>query len=123
MTWRRAGVAAAAMGMWLMLVADPAGAVPSHRLLARRHPIVRVVTPHPGVNAHLGARVVRDVGGDRSGIALTFDDGPDPHWTPEVLDVLDAFHVHATFFVVGRAAARYPDLVHEISARGNVVAL
>ncbi|GAB3908043.1 hypothetical protein GCM10029964_107180 [Kibdelosporangium lantanae] len=54
-------------------------------------------------------------------VALTFDDGPDPEWTPKVLAVLDEYHVHATFFVTGANAARYPDLVREILRRGHEV--
>ncbi|MEV6904231.1 bifunctional polysaccharide deacetylase/glycosyltransferase family 2 protein [Amycolatopsis sp. NPDC051372] len=52
-------------------------------------------------------------------LALTFDDGPDPTWTPAVLAVLDRYHVKATFFVTGGHAAEYPGLVHEIAARGH----
>jgi len=52
-------------------------------------------------------------------IALTFDDGPDPVWTPKVLDVLRAHRVKATFFVVGTEAAAHPDLVRRIKADGH----
>ncbi|MGH3460410.1 MAG: bifunctional polysaccharide deacetylase/glycosyltransferase family 2 protein [Kribbellaceae bacterium] len=52
-------------------------------------------------------------------IALTFDDGPDPVWTPKVLDVLRAHRVKATFFVVGTEAAAHPDLVRRINADGH----
>src|SRR5262245_14735413 len=38
-------------------------------------------------------------------IALTFDDGPDPRWTPQILDVLRRHNAHATFFVIGSRAA------------------
>ncbi len=44
-------------------------------------------------------------------IALTFDDGPDPHWTPLILDILHENHVPATFFVVGENAEAHPGLV------------
>lgn len=44
-------------------------------------------------------------------VALTYDDGPNPPYTSEILDVLDEEQVHATFFVVGRAAAQYPSIV------------
>ncbi|HKU01988.1 MAG TPA: glycosyltransferase [Arthrobacter sp.] len=54
-------------------------------------------------------------------IALTFDDGPDPVWTPRILDVLREHHVHATFFVVGSAAVEHPDLVRRIVAEGHEV--
>ena len=52
-------------------------------------------------------------------IALTFDDGPDPHWTPKIAAILRREHVPATFFVIGSDAARYPDLVRELVRDGN----
>lgn len=51
-------------------------------------------------------------------IALTFDDGPSPQFTPEILTLLELAHVPATFFVVGREAARYPQLVQQAQAGG-----
>ncbi len=44
-------------------------------------------------------------------IALTFDDGPDPRWTPQILDILHHYHVPATFFVVGQNAEAHPGLL------------
>ncbi|MFD0784036.1 glycosyltransferase, partial [Micromonospora azadirachtae] len=52
-------------------------------------------------------------------IALTFDDGPDPVWTPRILDVLRHHRAKATFFVVGSQVARHPDLVARIAAEGH----
>jgi peptidoglycan/xylan/chitin deacetylase (PgdA/CDA1 family) len=57
----------------------------------------------------------------RHEIALTIDDGPDPLVTPQVLDILDRYAVHATFFCVGEKAARYPDVCREIVRRGHAV--
>jgi peptidoglycan/xylan/chitin deacetylase (PgdA/CDA1 family) len=54
-------------------------------------------------------------------IALTIDDGPDPVVTPQVLDLLDAYHVRATFFLIGERARRYPALTAEIVGRGHRV--
>lgn len=54
-------------------------------------------------------------------IALTFDDGPDPRWTPRVLDVLRRHGAHATFFVVGARAAGHPGLVRRAVREGNEV--
>lgn len=54
-------------------------------------------------------------------IVLTFDDGPDPTWTPKVLDVLKKHHAHAVFFVTGTMTSRYPELVKRIVAEGNEV--
>ena len=52
---------------------------------------------------------------------LTFDDGPDPTWTPEILDVLASEHVPATFFVIGERVAESPDLVVREVQGGNMV--
>jgi cellulose synthase/poly-beta-1,6-N-acetylglucosamine synthase-like glycosyltransferase/peptidoglycan/xylan/chitin deacetylase (PgdA/CDA1 family) len=52
-------------------------------------------------------------------IALTFDDGPDPRWTPKIAAILRREHVPATFFVIGSNAARNPDLVRLLVRDGN----
>jgi cellulose synthase/poly-beta-1,6-N-acetylglucosamine synthase-like glycosyltransferase/peptidoglycan/xylan/chitin deacetylase (PgdA/CDA1 family) len=52
-------------------------------------------------------------------VVLTFDDGPDPRWTPRVLAELRRQGVAATFFVVGAEAARYPALVRQIHQSGS----
>jgi cellulose synthase/poly-beta-1,6-N-acetylglucosamine synthase-like glycosyltransferase/peptidoglycan/xylan/chitin deacetylase (PgdA/CDA1 family) len=54
-------------------------------------------------------------------VVLTFDDGPDPTWTPKVLDVLKKHHAHAVFFVTGTMTSRYPQLVRRMVAEGNEV--
>jgi cellulose synthase/poly-beta-1,6-N-acetylglucosamine synthase-like glycosyltransferase/peptidoglycan/xylan/chitin deacetylase (PgdA/CDA1 family) len=54
-------------------------------------------------------------------VALTFDDGPDPDWTPKVLAILRHYRVPATFFLVGAHAASYPSLVREEVAAGDQV--
>jgi cellulose synthase/poly-beta-1,6-N-acetylglucosamine synthase-like glycosyltransferase/peptidoglycan/xylan/chitin deacetylase (PgdA/CDA1 family) len=54
-------------------------------------------------------------------IALTFDDGPDPTWTPQILTILERYHVPATFFVVGAHVARHPDLAHRIVRDGDEI--
>ncbi|MFI1566270.1 glycosyltransferase [Streptomyces sp. NPDC020490] len=56
-------------------------------------------------------------------LVLTFDDGPDPTWTPKVLDVLKEHHAHAVFFVTGTMASRYPDLVKRMVDEGHEVGL
>ncbi|WP_034629708.1 polysaccharide deacetylase family protein, partial [Desulfotruncus alcoholivorax] len=58
---------------------------------------------------------------NKYGVALTFDDGPNPAVTPRILDVLETHHVQATFFLVGERARKYPDLVREIIARGHSI--
>lgn len=54
-------------------------------------------------------------------VALTFDDGPHPQFTPQILAILKRYNVRATFFVVGKMAARYPELVRQEAAAGNLV--
>ena len=56
-----------------------------------------------------------------SAIYLTFDDGPDPVWTPRILDLLADARVHATFFVIGEAARRVPSLVRRAVAEGHAL--
>ncbi|BDM73254.1 bi-functional transferase/deacetylase [Streptomyces nigrescens] len=56
-------------------------------------------------------------------LALTFDDGPDPVWTPRILDVLRRNHVHATFFVVGTQVVAHPELVRRIVAEGHQIGI
>ncbi len=55
-------------------------------------------------------------------IALTFDDGPHPRKTPEILDILDKHGVKATFFVVGTNAEYYPHIIKEEAERGHEIA-
>jgi cellulose synthase/poly-beta-1,6-N-acetylglucosamine synthase-like glycosyltransferase/peptidoglycan/xylan/chitin deacetylase (PgdA/CDA1 family) len=54
-------------------------------------------------------------------VALTFDDGPDPRWTPAILDVLHRHHVPATFFVVGSRVVAHPSLVRRELAEGHEI--
>ncbi|WP_250005003.1 polysaccharide deacetylase family protein [Actinoplanes sp. M2I2] len=65
----------------------------------------------PAATAGSGSRVV----------ALTFDDGPHPAYTPQVLKLLRKHQVKATFFVIGQYAAAHPDLVRSIVADGHAV--
>lgn len=54
-------------------------------------------------------------------IYLTFDDGPNPQITPQVLDILDEHGVKATFFCVGDNVRKYPDTFSEVTSRGHAV--
>ncbi len=54
-------------------------------------------------------------------VALTFDDGPNPDYTPKILAVLKENHIHATFFMVAANAKRWPYLVKMILADGNKI--
>jgi cellulose synthase/poly-beta-1,6-N-acetylglucosamine synthase-like glycosyltransferase/peptidoglycan/xylan/chitin deacetylase (PgdA/CDA1 family) len=54
-------------------------------------------------------------------IALTFDDGPDKRWTPQIADVLQKYHVPATFFVIGSEAAQHPGIVRRLVGEGDEI--
>jgi peptidoglycan/xylan/chitin deacetylase (PgdA/CDA1 family) len=58
-----------------------------------------------------------------SEIALTFDDGPDPQYTPRLLDLLKKHGAKATFFVVGENAERNPDIVARIHKEGHLLGI
>ncbi|MDY7090585.1 MAG: bifunctional polysaccharide deacetylase/glycosyltransferase family 2 protein [Actinomycetota bacterium] len=85
-----------------------------------------------GVPAEIlnGGPVINTTGGQTSTsrmppktIALTFDDGPDPAWTPKILDVLEENDAHGTFFVVGSEVSRHPELTKRITDEGNELGL
>ncbi len=54
-------------------------------------------------------------------ICLTFNDGPDPVTTPQILARLDEYGIKATFFVIGEKVRKHPDLVKDIAGRGHVI--
>ncbi|MFI5475161.1 bifunctional polysaccharide deacetylase/glycosyltransferase family 2 protein [Streptomyces cacaoi] len=56
-------------------------------------------------------------------IALTFDDGPNPTWTPQVLKILQEYDVPGTFFLVGSMVSRYPSIVKDMVEEGNEVGI
>ncbi|MEW5867499.1 MAG: polysaccharide deacetylase family protein, partial [Bacillota bacterium] len=62
-----------------------------------------------------GERVVR------GRIALTFDDGPDPEYTPKILKTLAAYRVKATFFFIGWRVQKYPDLARQVASAGHEI--
>jgi peptidoglycan/xylan/chitin deacetylase (PgdA/CDA1 family) len=56
-------------------------------------------------------------------IALTFDDGPHPQYTPQVLAVLEQYNITASFFCLGACVNRYPSIAKEICDRGHWIGL
>ena len=61
--------------------------------------------------------------GDPGHVALTFDDGPDPAYTPELLEILARSGTKATFFFLGSMLSRHDDLGRDVAAAGHEVAL
>lgn len=55
-------------------------------------------------------------------MALTFDDGPSPTYTPQILSLLTRYHAHATFFVLGTEVRQWPNIVKDIVRQGSTVA-
>ena len=55
-------------------------------------------------------------------VAMTFDDGPHPTLTPKLLDILKARNIKCTFFVIGRSAKTYPNIIRRMIAEGHEVA-
>ena len=77
-------------------------------------------------NVHTGYRAASASGGKQSDeltkkVALTFDDGPNPDYTPELLDELKKRGVPATFFVLGAEVEQYPELVRRASEEGHLI--
>jgi len=79
--------------------------------------------PH-AVHIDWSARYPREVlleGPPRREVAITFDDGPDDIWTPQVLDALSRTHTRATFFCVGQRVRKYPSVFRRMIREGHVV--
>jgi cellulose synthase/poly-beta-1,6-N-acetylglucosamine synthase-like glycosyltransferase/peptidoglycan/xylan/chitin deacetylase (PgdA/CDA1 family)/spore germination protein YaaH len=89
---------------------------------------IREITPGPdGAIAHEVYRqtpssyVIQRAGDMPGKIALTFDDGPDPKWTPKVLDILKQENIKATFFIVGENGQANPDIIRRIVNEGHEI--
>jgi|CZLA01.1.fsa_nt_gi cellulose synthase/poly-beta-1,6-N-acetylglucosamine synthase-like glycosyltransferase/spore germination protein YaaH/peptidoglycan/xylan/chitin deacetylase (PgdA/CDA1 family) len=65
-------------------------------------------------------RVAR-YGFSKNQLAMTFDDGPDPEWTPKILDVLKSAHVPATFFLIGIQAEKFGNLTQRVYREGHEI--
>lgn len=115
---------------------DDARSVQEHVALARQLGFAGIANWHLGggdvlTAAQLGpvhksspqlmpGRPIQQV--DKAGlVALTFDDGPDPTWTPRILEVLRRLHVPATFFVIGTNAQSHQELLRRELREGHVI--
>ncbi|MFM9827301.1 MAG: glycosyltransferase [Sphingomonas sp.] len=131
-------------GVWPALAAFRKGLTPDLRSIAQESnvdvegqgEILRITaTPQPGIRtlAFDTQQLIRDeqyqrlpvpyvvnrTGAKTRAIALTFDDGPDPAWTPQILAILREKHVPATFFVIGENALENPLLLRQMVADGH----
>lgn len=73
-------------------------------------------------NSWIFGRPLTRLPGDEPVVSITFDDGPNPHATPRILDTLKREGVHATFFVLGKHAERWPELVRRMADDGHQLA-
>lgn len=56
-------------------------------------------------------------------VYLTFDDGPDPEWTIQILNILERYQAGATFYMVGSNVVSHPEIVREVASRGQTIAV
>jgi peptidoglycan/xylan/chitin deacetylase (PgdA/CDA1 family) len=74
-----------------------------------------------GVLERLTPNIVYRVRTELPLVALSFDDGPHPEFTPEVLEILKRHEAKATFFLIGERALRYPEVVARIRTEGHEI--
>ncbi|WP_406463280.1 polysaccharide deacetylase family protein [Streptomyces sp. NBC_00111] len=99
---------AAATSMWTAQAESAGGRQPQDQVAADARPVAEVAADI----AHASDRGAQ-------GVNITIDDGPDPVWTPQVLQLLKDNGVKATFCMVGTQAKAYPDLVKKVVADGH----
>jgi peptidoglycan/xylan/chitin deacetylase (PgdA/CDA1 family) len=84
--------------------------------------IVNSVFFNPGLPEPIRTTLALNNSGDiNAPVCLTFDDGPDPGYTQKILDLLADYHVKATFFVLGKAAAQFPHLLEQMIKAGHSI--
>ena len=118
---RRGLLGRAALATTAGVLGAGAGAGATHWRETHLSPTARTAPRPAGPGSPLGTRVVFQTDGKSGKLALTFDDGPDPRWTPRVLDMLARLHVRATFFVLGSAVQANPELIARQVAEGHEV--
>src|SRR5262249_4646181 len=101
-------VSGAVVGAGTVAPPGPAGEVPQD-----------IQQGGPVIGIHSGP--LRSTSLPRHTVILSFDDGPDPPWTPQVLEILKQNRVPGTFFLIGDQMLRYPELVRREIAEGNDV--
>ncbi|WP_030202193.1 polysaccharide deacetylase family protein [Streptomyces sp. NRRL S-87] len=117
-----ASAACLSLAVWgaAELTATERGREAAAPVTGHRKPPVKAAAPPAAPPV---ARVPEDIAhapeGGGTAITITIDDGPDPTWTPRVLDVLREHHVKAVFCMIGPQAAAHPDLVRKVVAEGH----
>lgn len=111
-----------ATGPWKVTVVSSHAGESGYELTVEVLPLA-LAGPAPTTTTQ-AVRVPRPVTPDDDGdvVYLTFDDGPSPDYTPQVLDVLARHDARATFFVVGSLAQAHPDIIERIAAEGHTIA-
>jgi peptidoglycan/xylan/chitin deacetylase (PgdA/CDA1 family) len=104
------------------IIPVPPGSIPNPQTHLGSVPGEQVITTG-SISGKLVSSVFRPTGEAEVplAVALTFDDGPSPRWTPKVLRVLRRLRVGASFFMVGYLAERYPEIVREVVDAGMTV--
>jgi peptidoglycan-N-acetylglucosamine deacetylase len=118
------GTAAASAPRRTTVRLDPAKpAVPVRQAVPPARTRVRVASAAVAVPVPRGPLLDEHgaIGRVAGGIALTFDDGPDPRWTPQMLALLRQYHVRATFCLIGVQVPAHADLVRQIVAGGHAL--
>ncbi|MFD9355142.1 polysaccharide deacetylase family protein [Streptomyces sp. NPDC060031] len=117
----RAALAAAALTPMVLLGAGTAAALPGTDASGTRaqRTAPSAAPAVPAAPASIPLTIARSAAGGARDVAITIDDGPDPVWTPQVLDVLRKNDVKATFCMIGTSARKYPALVKDVVAAGH----
>ena len=118
---RRGLLGRAALATTAGVLGAGVGAGATHWRETHLSPTARTAPRPAAPGSALGTRVVFQTDGKSGKLALTFDDGPDPRWTPRVLDMLARLHIQATFFVLGSAVQAHPELITRQVAEGHEV--
>ncbi|MCD4736018.1 MAG: polysaccharide deacetylase family protein [Bacteroidales bacterium] len=75
----------------------------------------------PGIYKRLYSDLIWEINTNHPDVFLTFDDGPDPGTTPQILDILQRFNAKATFFCTGNRAKKYPEIILKIIDSGHML--
>jgi peptidoglycan-N-acetylglucosamine deacetylase len=112
-----AGLIFGALGMAVSRMEAEASKHPA----AAPRPATPIGTPSPATPIGTPSLATTPARSDGKVVYLTFDDGPDPRWTPEVLELLARYDAKATFFMLGRNAVSNPALVARVRAEGHAI--